>query len=374
MKRAAGFDMTSIEFEKILQDFIDIPGGLYNCLKYYLSSEGQNLLKKAVDEVKSFNLRKVFFVGHSYNYFASIVPFYYLNSLFRKSHAETSQHIECISFEMDEFLNYFKPKRQLDESLFCFISQSGDSIQLKQSIKGLLDHKIEKKYIWGVSNTQDSFLHEHSGICFENKTGSEEMYGIKSYSNTILILYFIARAISGEKPITSKIETDIRNLIFEVKFYGTDWDSHTKSITQFLGEDYEFLYFISKGTSLSTAHQAAQSCKAYARTFGAGMELGLFMRGPFQIVDDNFRCVIIVSDEVAMEDILEAIDLITNKMGSGKVVLINNSRNLSSLGRSNPNVWVFEHANKNQYLAPIFEISMLQFVFLQRSKQIGIVD
>ena len=102
--------------------------------------------------------------------------------------------------------------------------------------------------------------------------------------------------------------------------------------------------------------------------------MGLFMRGPFQIVDDDFRCVIVVNDELEMDEVLKSINTLTKRMGKGKVVLINNSRNLSSKARANPNVWVFEHATTDPYLSPIFEISMLQFLLLQRSRSKGITN
>jgi len=366
--------MAVIEFDKILEDFIEIPNGLYKCLQYYLSPEGKEIFNTARAKIKKMKIRTIFFIGHSYNFFASFLPFYYLNSQFKKSTISPFKNKECIIYEIDEFLNYFRPRSFLQDSIFLFISQSGNSLQIKQGVRLLWKHNIEKENIWGLTNNSESFLSKNTQYTFLTKSGQEQMYGIKSYPNTLLVLYFLARLFSDAESITPQIEEEIRNLIFEIRFYGNDWDYHTSSIINFLGEDYDFLYFISKGTSLCTAQQAAQSCKAYARTFGEGIKMGLFMRGPFQIVDENFRCVLIVSDEVGLDDILNAIDTITKKMGKGKVVLINNSRKLSSLGRANPNVWVFEHSTKNSYLAPIFEINMLQFVLLQRSKQLGIVD
>ena len=177
-----------------------------------------------------------------------------------------------------------------------------------------------------------------------------------------------------EAPIPHNVEDDIRQLIFEIKFYGQDWDYHVSSLNDFLGTDYKFLYFISKGASLSTAYQAALISKTNIRIFAEGINIGLFLHGPFQIVDENFRCILIIGDETNFDDTVRLIKLVSSQLGSGKVILINNSRQLSSLGRANENVWVFEHTTTNTYLAPIFEIIVLQFLVLDQALRRGVIE
>ena len=177
-----------------------------------------------------------------------------------------------------------------------------------------------------------------------------------------------------EAPIPHNVEDDIRQLIFEIKFYGQDWDYHVSSLNDFLGTDYNFLYFISKGASLSTAYQAALISKTNIRIFAEGINIGLFLHGPFQIVDENFRCILIIGDETNFDDTVRLIKLVSSQLGSGKVILINNSRQLSSLGRANENVWVFEHTTTNTYLAPIFEIIVLQFLVLDQALRRGVIE
>ena len=361
--------MVKLKLESIVEDFQTMPKALLKCLRYYLSPEGAARFKKIPDFIKSKSIRRIIFIGHSYNYFASQIPFNYISRHGKIKNAQI--------YEVDEFLHYFTPRKFCQHSIFCFISHSGNSNEIKLSIEKLIKAKINPLNIWGVSNNENSCLEGYSDLFFPSVSGQDKVIGTKSYINTILVLYFIARTFMDQKTITNQLEEEIRQLIFEIKFYGNDWEFHVKSLTEFLGTSYEFLYLISKGASLATAYQSAVSFKSYTRTYGEGSNIGLFLHGPFQIVQshpESFRCVVIVGDEINMEDTVRLIDIVSKKLGSGKVILINNSRELSSLGRSIEKVWVFEHTTKNPFLAPIFEYIVIQYLILDQSLRRGVIE
>ena len=367
-----------LKFDEILDDLLSLPRSMLKCLKYYLGDEGSQKMAKVFLHLQSKGIRRVIFVGHSYNYFASIVPFYFFNSCFqyKDNNICSTSALYCSIFEADEF-SYFKLCPNADQTMFILISESGNSFQIKNAVDFLIREGITSDNIWGVGNHEDSYLGEKCGLFFPITSGTEEVIGTKSYVNTIITLYLLARAMVGEEALTSDLEQEIRQLIFEVKFYGNDWRYHIKSISDFMGTDYEHLYFISKGTSLSTAQQAALNTKAFTRRFAEGLNIGLFLHGPFQIIQSNpesYRFVVVISDDRNFEDTIKLIDIVSQKMGKGKVVLINNSRELSSLGRGNSNAWVFEHTIKNSYLAPIFEIVVLQFLLMDQALHRGVIE
>lgn len=371
------FVLLEMNFESILNDLLGIPRALLNCLNYYLSGEGLEKLKSIPKMIKSYNIEQIVFIGHSYNYFASSIAYYLINSFVFSSrqNLQDQRKINCMIEEIDEFLGYYNYNLKKSKSIFVFISQSGNSVQIQEGIKKLREAEIPEQNIWGVCNNSDSFLAKNvlSDYFFPINSGKEEVIGTKSYINCILVLNLISRFILGDTTINTRFEEEIRQLIFEIKFYGQDVEFHTRELVKFLGDDFSFLYFISKGASLSTAFQAAQSCTAYTRTFAEGISMGLFLHGPFQIVDDTFRCVLIVGDDSSVESTLELMDLITKKIGKGKVILINNSRKLSSMGRANENIYVFEHTITNPYLAPMFEIIVIQYLLLEQAKKRGVI-
>lgn len=366
-----------MNFESIRNDLLGIPKALLNCLNYYLSSEGLEKLKSIPKMIKSYNIEQILFIGHSYNYFASLIAYYFINSfvLSTRQKPQDQKKINCKIEEIDDFLGYFNYNLKNSNIVFVFISQSGNSIQVQEGIKKLKEKEIPPQNIWGISNNSDSFLAKCvlPEYFFPINSGKEEVIGTKSYINSILVLNLVSRFILGESSICSKLEEEIRQLVFEIKFYGQDVEFHTRELVKFLGDDFNFLYFISKGASLSTAYQAAQSCTAYTRTFSEGISMGLFLHGPFQIVDDTFRCVLVIGDDTSIESTIDLMDLITKKIGKGKVILINNSRKLSSMGRANENIYVFEHTITNPYLAPMFEIIVIQYLLLEQAKKRGVI-
>ena len=360
-----------MSYDSILTDLLGVHVALRNCLKHYLSQEGKQQLKLVREFIQNSSIKRVIFIGHSYNYFASMIPFRYLNSRYQ-SQVVDSRKI-CIRYEIDEFLSYFNPRRSDSETLFIFISRSGESTQILQGIKKLKGI-IKNENIWGVTNNLESYLGKNCHYTFPIISEIEELMGTGTTVNTMFVLYILSRSLNGKEGIPPNREEQIRNLIFEMKFYSDDWERHTKNLMDFLGKDFNYLYFISTGASLSTAQQASLYCKAFARTYGEAISLGLFLHGPFQIIDETFRCVLIIGDETSLNDVLRLINLITERLGSGKVILINNSRRLSSLGRANEHVFVFEHATENSSLAPLFEIIVLQYLFLHRAKQLGVIE
>ena len=363
-----------MSFESILSDLTGIPKAISDCLNFYIS-DGKKKLENVRLWIRNSTVNRVVFIGHSYNYFASSVPFRYLNSRIQNEAEEFRK--ECVIYEIDEFISYYNPQHNNQElhsdTLFVFVSRSGESLQIKLGIKKLKEY-INPENIWSVTDKPDSYLAKVSHFSFPMKSGHEEVMGSKSYLNTLLVLYLLARSLMGKEAIPENREEEIRNLIFEMKFYSDDWESNTKKVSDFLGKDFNFLYFISTGASMATASQSALACKAYARTHGEAISLGLFLHGPFQIIDDSFRCVIISGDKSNIDNVLRLIDMITNKLGHGKVILINNNQQLSTLGRNNANVFVFEHTTENTYLAPIFEYLVIQYLFFKKALERGVIE
>ncbi len=360
--------MPKLQFKSVVEDFQTIPTVLLECLQYYLSPEGSALLQEIQNYIVVNSLQRIIFVGHSYNYFAAHIPFYFINQ----------HHKTCEIYEIDEFVKFYRPEKDSarTKSVFVFISHSGNSLQIQQGITRLHEGQISPQRIWSITNATSSFLATHTHFTLPSFAGKERVIGTKSYVLGILISFFLARAFLELTIIPQSIEKEIRQLIFEMKFYAQDWEYHVQTLTEFLGIDYEYLYFISKGASLATVYQAAIGCKSYAQTYAEGTNIGLFLHGPYQIVQRNpesFRCVLVVGDESSLEETVRLIRIVSKQLGSGKVMLINNSRALSALARSNKNVWVFEHTTTSPYLAPIFEYIVIQYLLLDLALRKGIV-
>ncbi|MHA1729037.1 MAG: hypothetical protein ACTSWY_09920, partial [Promethearchaeota archaeon] len=152
-------------------------------------------------------------------------------------------------------------------------------------------------------------------------------------------------------------------------------------ILNFFGTDFDFIYYISKGASLSSAYNAALAGKSFGHLYAEGLSLGLFFHGPFQVADKNFRFILIMGDNAGDPNITHdelllprLINRITEKLGSKKVLLLSNNSKLSSEMKNNPNVYIVDFKCGKSALSPIFEMFILHLINLEiAEKKLGIL-
>ena len=65
-------------------------------------------------------------IGHSYNYFASIIPYFYINSSInvQVQQAKKVKRRECIIFEADEFMNMLNMKLDYQKSSVGYLRET----------------------------------------------------------------------------------------------------------------------------------------------------------------------------------------------------------------------------------------------------------
>ena len=170
------------------------------------------------------------------------------------------------------------------------------------------------------------------------------------------------------EPLDRDVMQEIRNIIFEIELYESQWELNTDNIVNFIGENFHFLFLASRGASQATSLQVALTCNEYAHIIAEATTIDMFRFGPLQMVDPSFRSIIISGSRYLANEpteILSLVDAITSKIGQGKVVVITNSRDIAAKVRANPLVFVFEHTTINPYLAPVFETVVIQFLLLK---------
>jgi glucosamine 6-phosphate synthetase-like amidotransferase/phosphosugar isomerase protein len=236
--------------------------------------------------------------------------------------------------------------------------------------------QIDKNYIWLVTNNISSEMSLLCGHIFPIKSENEIVFGTKSFQNTVFVLYLIAQILMEKNPITSETETKLANLVNNMRLYSKNWNKTTDQIIEFLGDEMQFLYFISKGASLSSAEHGALSVKGYDRVFAEAISLGLFFHGPFQIIDKNFRCILLIGDDLGPEyEILltRLINLITKKLGLGKLVFLSNTKKTKISLMEDSQILAVNYECEIAALSPIFEMFIFQMVFLKIAKKRGLL-
>jgi glucosamine 6-phosphate synthetase-like amidotransferase/phosphosugar isomerase protein len=357
-------------FEDITADFLSEIEALRDCMQYYFRGEGKSVMKDAAILFSKLPLKKILFIGNSYSYFASHVPKFIL----MQSRIEVQFTWEC--YEISEFTDYILPQELDPNVLFVFLSTSGKSRLIQQTIEQLRFLKVPQEHIWLISNNRRNHAIQSVGFHFPMCVDSEIVLGTKTFVNTILILYLICRIIMGENPISDFARYQVEHMLGDLEEYRKIWPDQTAKIMEFLGYDFKFLYFISNGASMSAAYHGALSAKSYCRFFAEAISRGIFFHGPFQIIDETFRCIVFAGDDLdddASILLSRLMRLISDKLGMGKVVLFTNNIKLYGGLSGNPQIKIVNFHSPHPAFSPIYVLFMSQFLLLEIAKKRGVI-
>jgi fructoselysine-6-P-deglycase FrlB-like protein len=357
-------------YSKIKNDFLSEIESLEMCAKYYLSGEGVLKLKSAQTILDEAKINKIYFIGNTFSYFASYVP----HSIMMESETNTNYITEC--FELSEFSDYIVPQQMQDDIIYIFISVSGSSRLIKRSIDHLKLIQTDPKHIWLVTNNPDGENHALCENIFPLLVESEVVLGTKTYFNSILVLYFLTMIPLKQNFQAPIIIRRINQLFGELKSYRANEKDNTEKLMGFLGFDFNFLYLISNGGSMSAAYMGALSAKSYCRFFAEAISRGLFFHGPFQLIDEKFRCILIAGDEPdedASVMLTKLVKLITDKLGKGRLVLLNNNIRLYEGMDVNPQIHHISFTCEESAFSPIIAGYIMQFLMLEIAEKRGLL-
>ena len=340
------------------KEILEQPEALTNTLEFYLQDgKGNSFFSHARKVLDSRPPTQIIFTGMGSSFYNSLIPYYYLNS----------RGVPCDVQDTGEILRYFPPPAppSIDskgKKLIIGVSQSGESGELVKLFTKWADMGYSISDLWALTNTPESTLGLKSAITFQTIAGYEASVTSKTYVTGLLLQYFLARLINGEEPCPPDLEGKICQLITHIK---AGLDNEMKQFRElgqrmhdFLG-DFSFLNFIGQGTAMATVHQATLNLKEVAKVYAEGLTLGMFRHGPIEVIDTNFRAIFIVNDLEAAAAVNPVIANITGKWGKGKVVLISNQPETHQ-SILNDRVLLLDNPTGDSYLAPIYEIVLLQ--------------
>ena len=360
-------------YEDLLENFLNAPEVLQDCVSYYTKGEGKEMIQNVIQIISQIQISKVVFIGNTFNHFASFIPRF----VFMNSPLALDFTWECI--ELTEFYDYFLPEESQD-TLYIFISRSGSSRLILKAVDHLSLLKIDKNLLWLITNEQNSSIARKCGQVFQTYVDSELVIGLKSFGNTLFVLYLLSQLLLGKGFNLESIKKGTFGLISELKKFRKTWEKNVDQISDFLGYELQYLYLISKDpSSLACAKFAALIAKTYHRKFAEGIALGHFFHGPFQVFerrseDKSINCMMLVGDregEKSNNTLIRLIDQI--KIRAGKVVILCNNPSLSAFYKSDYDVLMINFNSPIIELSPIFETFILQLAFLKIAKKSGLI-
>ena len=324
---------------KFLNEIIGQPEAIDATLSYYITDEGVEKLKNFRRLVRNEHIDHIVFTGMGSSYFVSYAASCLFNSLGLRSYA----------INTSELLYYHFPIID-KKTVVVHVSQSGESVEVVRLLG-----KLPKDVLCiGVSNEEQSSLTKKAKEVLLSQAGKEEMTSTKTYTSLTLVMFILGWYLAdlwGEEKIL-----EIRNLKSGMeKIFATQNDL-VADVLDFLG-DIEFMQFIGRGPSFSTALQCELMFKEAAKKAAAGTLGGEFRHGPMEMVGPGFKSLLFAAEGATYsQSIMMAKDIAKYE---GKVVLITNKNPHEASDR---NIKVITIDQPDEYLFSIQSIIPVQLV------------
>jgi glucosamine--fructose-6-phosphate aminotransferase (isomerizing) len=337
----------------------------------YILGEGKPQFLKLRDFIKKGGITKLIFTGMGSSFISSFLPYYILNQY----------GIAVEMREAGEFLfNTFPRVKQncFKDTGIIIISQSGESGEIRELLREINSIPIEDKPLTvGMTNNSDSYLAYMTELQIYMNFDKEVSVTSKSYVCTLLLLYIMAKTIIGEFFIADEeiqtveyLLTEIESLLKDQKQINKLWSD---TLTQF-GTKIDFLEILARGSSLTTAHQAALNYKEIVKSYSEANSISTFRHGGIECLNNATSLIILTSDKENLNLNVPFIDNVVNKWTFGKILHITNQdfdKEVNDL-HDNPKIITYKHNIIDPHLASIMEIIILQLIFYKMAEKKGI--
>ena len=355
----------------LLKEIKSQPQALRDTFDYVLG-EGKPQFLKLRDFIKKGGITKLVFTGMGSSFISSYLPYYILNQY----------GIAVEMREAGEFLfNTFPTTKKncFKDTGIIIISQSGESGEIRELLREINAIPIENKPLTvGMTNNPDSYLAYMTELQIYMNFDEEVSVTSKSYVCTLLLLYTMAKTIIGEFFTSEDQNKRVEELLVEIERILKDQKQINKlwkDILSPFGHEIEFLELLSRGSSLTTAHQAALNFKEIVNSYSEANSISTFRHGGIECLNEHSKLVIISSDEINFELNGSFIKKVLTDWKVGKILHITNrdfDPNAKILNTS-PKLISFKHDIQNPFLAPIMEIIILQLFFYKLAEKNNII-
>jgi glucosamine--fructose-6-phosphate aminotransferase (isomerizing) len=168
-------------------------------------------------------------------------------------------------------------------SLLWLNSQSGRSAELVQ----LLKHGPAATLTF--VNDMTSPMASQADVCIPIHAGAEATVSTKTYINMLAVNLLAAIQLSnGEVDLAIR---EMYTVADAMESYLADWQTHVRELDSLLG-DFEQLFFIGRGSSMSAVWTGSLINKEAAKCAFEGMHAADFRHGPLELVDKGFTALV----------------------------------------------------------------------------------
>jgi glutamine---fructose-6-phosphate transaminase (isomerizing) len=294
-------------FVKYIDEVRQHPAALNDMISHYFAKEPAAETIRLKHIIEKSRYKKIVFTGMGSSLFAGYPPCIFLRN----------KGIHADSMEANELLRYYGTQFFDDNTLVIAVSQSGDSPEVVN-----LCSQISKENLVIVSNDETRALFQYGENKFLIKAGIETKSASKTYTNTIAVLMYLALVISQENAcMFTQLEEALLMCEKHMHDILLDWGSVAGSVYEFIGRA-NYLPVVGAGPSYATASQAEILLMEIASIYASRYTPGQFLHGTVEIVNDEFRAIVLDFHQESRSDIDQVLRSIVQF--SGKALVFTN--------------------------------------------------
>lgn len=217
----------------------------------------------------------------------------------------------CVLMDASELLHFAAVPQGAS---VVILSRSGKSTEVVQLIQKC---RAASATILSITNQPDSPLAQGSDIVLNTKTDFDHAVSVTTYSAVAMAGVLLARASIGAS--LEAVQGELNQPLMEAAHAIPGWRKAIEK-SGWLGDESEFTYFLARGASVASCHEARLLWEEAAKRPATASTSGGFRHGPQEIVRAGLRAGIWLDAEIMRSQDLElARDL--RKLGA-RVLLI----------------------------------------------------
>lgn len=247
------------------------------------------------------------------------------------------------------------------DSLYIFISQSGETADILQAMRGLADYGVPTI---GITNVATSTLVREANGFIPTQAGPEiAVASTKAFSTQIATLYWLAHRIAIEKNLIDwhAMHAAEDNLLVAAEILEATIETYKLKITQELAPFYakfERFIFLGRHLSYPFAMEAALKLKEISYIFSQCYPAGELKHGPIALVDEKTPIVLFsVLDPEIYQKILSNAQEVKARNGHLLVFAFEDQKDLIKLAD-----FAFVIPKVTPLLAPLAMTGLMQFL------------
>jgi glutamine---fructose-6-phosphate transaminase (isomerizing) len=266
-----------VDVNPVLSDIQTQPQSLDRLLDH-LGGAGRENLQLCAEQAASN--RHIILSGMGASFFAAIPLSTFL----------AQRGIVAPVVDTSELLHYQRPV--CDNATVILVSRSGETVEATR----LLEEIKSRSRVIAVTAEPSSTLGRRADCTLAVSTAPDRLVAIQSFSGTVLALLALGACLANQFDRAWRAEAK-RAVEVQAKAI-PDLLEISEQWKEFLTAG-QVLYVTGRGPSLATALEGALLFHEMARVPAVGTSAAQFRHGPVEVVDPDFRCLVLANQETS---------------------------------------------------------------------------